>query len=238
VRLPEALQRGRFLGRLNRVRSDAPTLVLSDENWLGSTPDALAPEPYPRFERILGGLRPLLSAAPVKVFLAIRSMDTFLPSAYAEMLRFHPDQPSFETLAAARREAGGSWLGLIRRLRDFFPDAPLTVWRYEDYAGSPKTFMSAICGCDVGEPPKRTAPSATRTPSAESVRAAESLKLRGLPLREYMAAAQEALKPSASSEKFSPLSLDDKAFFRRRYEEDVDALSRMEGVELIQPAHA
>ena len=223
----------RLFGRLNRLRRGAETMVISDERWLSGVPDALAPEPYPELERPLRAMAPLLRRADLRLFLGVRNMATFLPSAYVEALRFFPDTPPFEAVARARRESGASWLGPVRRLKALFPRAPLTIWRYEDYRGRRREILSALCGCDVGKPPDPPEPAATRSPSAEAVAEAEALTRLGLPRKEYLRRAQATLT-LRSGGKFAPFAEEERRWFERRYEEDLAALSDMPGVTLLR----
>jgi hypothetical protein len=236
--------RARARGRMARLRGGGRVLVLSDERWLSGIPGALAPDPYPDPERQLAPVLPLLRAAPrLRLLVALRDMGTHLPSAYAESLRFFPDTPPFAEAVAARLAAGASWLPAIERLRALFPEAPLTLWRYEGYRGRARAVLAEICGADPGPLPELAVPRATRSPRAADVAAVEATTGPGAAgaggtggdaaRRAHARRMREALDGGREGPRFALEDAAARAAFSARYAADLEALGAMRGVRLL-----
>jgi hypothetical protein len=234
---PRRLEGGaaRMRGRMARLRTGAPVLVISDERWLSGIPGALAPDPYPDPERQLAPVLPLLRAAPrLRLFVGLRDMGTHLPSAWCEALRFFPDTPPFEEVVAARLAAGASWLPALGRLRTLLPEAPLTVWRYEDYRENARAVLAAVYGADPGPLPEMAVPSATRSPRAEDVAAACRVVAEGLPRRDYARRVAALLDGGREGPRFALEDAGIRASLSAAYAADLDALAAMDGVTLLR----
>jgi hypothetical protein len=97
------------------------TWLFSDENILGTTANGLHMYPDPAH-----ALR-YFRDCELRVFLCVRSYDTFLASAYGERLWRHPCQPFPGELPARR------WTDMVADLQHGLPGIPIYIWRYEDY---------------------------------------------------------------------------------------------------------
>lgn len=223
----------RMKGRLDLLRSGQPCVLVSDENWIGGMGDALAPDPYPDLRDKLRGIAPLYEGRVEGVFFAIRNMADCLPSAYAEALRFHTKFVGFERYLRARMRAGGSWVGVIERLRAAFPGIPITVWRYEDYRGNAHSLLNTLTGLDLPAPPDLREPARTRSPSASAIAAIETLSRKAQDRWRYMEDVQRALAADTDTDKYRPLSPEDMAWFTKRYENDVNQIAALPEVTLL-----
>lgn len=141
------------------TRSDAPVVLLSEENWLGPIEDTCICPVYPNLERRLK----TISRTNAIAFLSVRNPADFAASAYSEALRHAADKVSLERTREAFLSAKDVWLGLVERIRDFFPD--LRVWRYEDYRGNEEAYISMLAGTRVTVPLIADPAETTRLPA-------------------------------------------------------------------------
>ena len=203
-------------------------LAISDENLLGDISDVLNPRLYPRLARRLAVLAPLAEGREVHLFLAIRPLDRVWASAYAEALRHHRPRPGrLAALEAAAIADPPSWLDPIARLRDTFPRAAVTVWRYEDYRTHGRAIAGLFLGRDPGWLPDLPPPRWTISPGPAGVRAAEQVTLP-MPgnLRRKRIAGLYAAHPAAEEGPFAPFGRDAVLRLQERYSADLEALDR------------
>ena len=152
--------------------------ALGGEHPRGARSSMLAAPFYPQAALQRGAARePRGSGRRSMFFLSIRSYDTLLPSAYAEIAearaaaagRLRGDPGA----AARRRRRAGSTscrASAPRRRR-----CRSRIWRQEDYRANAQAIMEAVCGCALGALPEISDPTWTRSPSAEAIAAAEAL---------------------------------------------------------------
>lgn len=172
---PPRHDRARFDSGLAELRTGGATILVSEENIIGEACAAIADPLYPDLVARLGMLRALIGRrARVRLFFAIRDMGDFLPSAYAEALRFFPVDGTFESVLAPALAEPPRWRDVIGRIRRTWPEAPVTVWRYEDYQPNAHAILSRLVGADPGALPAIPRPARTMTPSAAAVRAVEA----------------------------------------------------------------
>lgn len=211
------------------LRLGPETVVLSEENILG-IPDHILRVPfYPQAALTIARLATLGTGAgaDLVLFLSIRGYDTLLPSAYAESLKFRPPR-RIDSRVGPR--AGGfdtgelmartpSWYDLVALIRRAAPGAPLRIWRQEDYRANAEAIMAEVCGVELGPLPDISDPSWTRSPTAEGIRAAETLD-PGLGMderRERVA----ALYAASEGERYRPWSAAERDELRARYAADL-----------------
>lgn len=151
-------------------------LIISEENILGNCAEVCAIDPYyhtyPSFIRILSNL------APTTLYLSIRSFDKVFSGAYATALRFIPhfaiDQ---QRRVLQQLEAGvmPSWIPLISRLLDQYPNAELKIWCQEEYALQPQFFINELLGFSEINLPEIGRTSDTETPNYKGVEVVEKI---------------------------------------------------------------
>ena len=106
-------------------------LVVSEENLLGKIVSEKLPGLYPEAGLNAARLFERTHLTPSKLFLTVRSYETFLPSAFA-MESCFADRPAPQSaFRAVASDPGNGWLGVIRRLSQRFPGVPLVVWPHE-----------------------------------------------------------------------------------------------------------
>lgn len=197
------------------VRSSAPVAIVSEENWLGRSEEGCVFPLYPALERRL-----TVVARPNSVaFLSIRNPADFAASAYSEALRHTPNEVSLEATRSMFLSNGSPWLGLVQRIRRFFPR--LQVWRYESYRENEQTYISMLAGTRVTVPniadPIRT----ERLPS-ETIEALERIRLAGRPVPKA-----GTLRPPTNPTRFEMFNEDEKLKLTQAYHRDLEALKRM-----------
>lgn len=223
-----AARRRALTDRLRGLRRGGATVALSEENLIGSSLGLLGPEPYPTCGPMIRWLALLGEGAELRLFLAIRSFDALLPSAYAEASRRHAVPGGFERVRARAAAEPPSWAGLIDRLRRAAPKAELRVWRYEDYAAHAREAATLFLGLDPGPLDMDRRPQSTATPSAAAVAEAERLPT-GLSTAEREARTREiyARLPATGPEtKFNPFTAPERARLRDRYARDLEEIDR------------
>jgi hypothetical protein len=219
---------------LGPLRRGPEVVLLSNEDLLGWTDEALVTSPYPRAATRLRAVRAAAEGAAVALFLAVRGWDGLLPSAYAQMLRHGPAPGGFAALAARVTREGPAWSALAARLTALFPGATLTVWRQEDYRTNAAAILETVVGAPLGPLPAVAPPARTRAPSAAAIAAAEALD-PGLPPEAWRrrVAALFADDP-AEGRAYAPLDTATRAALQARYAEDLARLAGLERVRLLR----
>lgn len=230
---------GRALGAavtraLAPLRRGPDIVILSNEDLLGWTDEALAASPYPRAESRLRAVRAVTDGAEVALFLAVRGWDALLPSAYAQLLRHGPVPGGFAALATRVMQETPAWSDLATRLTALFPDTTLTVWRQEDYRANAAVILEAVVGAPLGPLPAIAPPARTRAPSAAAIAAAEALD-PGLPADAWRrrVAALFADDP-ADGAAYAPIDAATRAALQARYAEDLAQLAALPRVRLLR----
>jgi hypothetical protein len=114
--------------------ADLQICAISDENLIGGCRKAFDQTGfYPRIGMRLKMLRRLLPEAPTRVFFAVRSPETFIPSAYCEVLVHAQTYIPFSTFFAGATPTRLLWYPVIEVIQRTFPDSQIVVWCYEDF---------------------------------------------------------------------------------------------------------
>lgn len=212
----------RHLSRHVRVRGP---MAFSEENLLGTTRGILGGTLYPRLWR-MHLIAQLSRVAPLHLFLTIRSLDAYLPSAYAEALKGAPlSRAEFREAVALFAARSHHWTGLLARLVKIAPDARIEVWNFDDYSANWRELHRSLIGVPLKTLPDMPRPSRTRTPGEAAIRLAEADRTPPGPARAdrirgmYMRDIDEG-----KTARFDPLGADEKAHFRSLYEDDLAAM--------------
>lgn len=213
--------------RLRRCMPKSGPLVFSEEDLLGFTSMIFDGRLYPDLagvERIARMAR----SAPLKLFMAVRCLDSFLPSAYAEALKGHPgNRTGLLSIAEAWATRPPLWADVLDRLQAAAPKARIEVWNYADYAAHWPVLHRALAGIDLPHMPDTGRPTRTRTPSAAAIAAAERLDLpagraRAERVREIYAADIAA----GAEPRFDPLGDHHKQALRAAFAHDLAEIER------------
>ena len=223
----------RFARDLDGLRAGPGRILISEENLPGETDAAVGAGPYPDLVPRLRLLRALLEGVSrraghrdpaIHLLLCIRDMGSFLPSVYAEALKFFPVPRPFETAMGAALQTPPRWCDVVQGIRKAMPRARLTVWRYEDYQANSRDILALLAGTDPGPLPDLPRPTQTMTPSAAAVRAVEAMAdLDMLPFHARIARVREAYSAAPANPDhpaFRPLSDAQLARCTRAYEAD------------------
>ncbi len=162
--------RGRV--RLNldmSARRGVDTLVVSDENMIGSMRAALQAEKlYPfigeRMARIYDAFGPV-----TRVSLQIRSLDHWWASALSFLIARGvalPERAALTTIAAQDR----SWRHVISDLACACPGAEICVTTFENFADLPDELFTALTGLRDAPPVENGAPWRNRSPDLDALR--------------------------------------------------------------------
>lgn len=228
----------RFERALDGLRAGPPTVLLSDEDLLGYSRDQLAQPLYPKF-RALHLVRHLAGRAErTTLFLAIRSLDGLLPSAYAQALKAEPYPPgSLEALCRRFAAAPPSWVELIERIQAAVPGAELKVWRYEQYRDHWRAIIAAYAGHPVGTLPEVPPVKGTASPAPRAIAEAERLDPR-LPQDQRILKVRSiyAASPAGAEHgRLAPLSDAEAGRLAARYAEDLATIRARWPEMLIDP---
>lgn len=176
VWLGGAPMRREIEGRLARRTPLLPRMILSEEDILGPAAAPLAPLIYPRAGFRLRALASALVARDGGgIWLSVRSLDRFLPAAYATALKHGALPFDSAALKARALAAPPDWSILVARLCRAAPGVPLTVWDYADYRTNTHAIITDLTGVALAGMPVIADPVATRTPDAAAIRIAETL---------------------------------------------------------------
>ncbi|MFO7856968.1 MAG: hypothetical protein R6V44_17460 [Paracoccaceae bacterium] len=221
---PRAERRRRLRAEFDTLRRRGGTVAFSEENLLGASRQLLGRRIYPKARTIAGFLALLGQGENVlHLFLGVRSWDTLLPSAYAEMLRRRrPPSGGFGAVRARTLAEPPRWSDLVARLKAGAPKATLTLWRYEDYEAHAREAAGLFLGVDPGPMDDVPRPRGTATPSAEAVAEAEALSVR-MTAQRRVEAVQEIFTrlPAEAGGKFQPFAAAERERLREAYEEDL-----------------
>jgi hypothetical protein len=187
------------------------TWLLSDENILGNSANVRRMYLEP------GRALSYFADCDLSLFMAIRSYETFLPSAWGERLWRHPFEP-FEPAIPERR-----WTDIVADLQDALPGVPIQVWRYEDYRENAHAIIQAYAGGAVERfPPELPTP----PKSGFSAAAIEALSRYAgrYPGRRRIRRIRQRYPVGDAHARFDPWTEEQKAILRALYAEDVEAL--------------
>ena len=120
-------------------------VTISEENLLGEADNARSGKPYPFARDYLGLLKDALPDRPIEIYLAVRAYPDFISSLFGEALKHgHYLWPAhFRSIYSS---AQGVWPEVIASIQDVFPQARLTVWRYEDFGRLEDELLSRLSG--------------------------------------------------------------------------------------------
>ncbi|MEQ8897507.1 MAG: hypothetical protein RID23_10475 [Roseovarius sp.] len=212
----------------------APTLVLMDENILGSTDRKMLMRKtrlYPWAHHRLGRILALFPDHDIEIGLAIRSPATFLPSCWSESLHHGPFEP-FRRFIKGVDPLSLGWAALAQRLHDAAPHARIVAWRYEDY---PRLFASLTTRL-LGPAAAATVSPVDRVmrPGLSS-EAADWLSQQPDPDKDTVLAARKRFPKTSGAPGLNPWTGPEHAAMAAAYSADIDTLAAHPHVELVTP---
>ena len=121
-------------------------LLLAEESWVGRTPDAFGADMlYGEIAENAGHVVELFAHNSPKISLSLRNPAVFLHHVYHASNMKQYVGPFLERVAPEEI----SWLPTIEALRKAAPDAPLTLWCYEDSPLIWPRLMRHLTGLDL-----------------------------------------------------------------------------------------
>lgn len=187
------------------------TWLFSDENILGNSADVQR-----MYRRPAEALR-YFTDGDLELFMAIRSYDSFLPSAWGERLWRHSFEP-FEPTLPDRR-----WTDVVADLQAALPGVPIHMWRYEDYRDHANEIIRFYAAEAVESFPPPLASPPKSGFSAKAI--AELSQYAGTyPGRRRIRRARERYPVGPEYPRFDPWSDEQKRKLQAMYAEDIEAL--------------
>lgn len=222
------LRTERLTAPLQKLRSGPDRVIVSEEQILGRLGQLVYGQPYNKQGYIGALLGRLSQQADVHLFLSLRSYESFLPSAYAQVIRYHPAPAGgFDTVRKTFDAQGMSWLALVKNLRRAVPKASLTLWRYEDYQPNADQILDTLCGFSIPNPPDVPPPSRTRAGATPAVAAAEALPPDLAPKDRKARVAEIYNDPTFDGPRFDPFTPAEKTALRDRYNREWEEICRL-----------
>lgn len=218
---------------------EAGRLVISDENLIGSSRHVMERKQlYYMFAERMTCLSEVLGDRQPEFYFCIRNFADFFASAYCETLRAGPLR-SFNGPKRKLYARRHSWCEMIETLRETFPDAPITVWRYEDFRALENRCLNEICGIEPDDEIRYKTPEAVARVSFSHRMVDELLKMTK---REGVEKARAAIPdldkqfPKGDSyAAYDPWKSHQRAALDKMYADDVAAIeTRFPGI-LMKP---
>jgi len=202
-------------------------IIVSDENLLGSCPDAVhTGHLYGAAMTRLSQLSRVLQGHDVTLFLSVRSYDTFIPSLYCEALRWMDEFVPFRDFEKRINFASFCWPSLHRRVTTVLQPSAQKIWLYEDFRANAETIVRALAfdfagALDFDLPGDlKAAMSQAAVERLEKLSREVGPKAAGLQIR----AVDAALPKAAGQSAFSPWPESERGRLRSLYDEDCRAL--------------
>lgn len=220
------------------IRGLGDDLLISEENIIGNAGKILNNPLYSGEHLKIACFMDLIPPQDsVRLFVAIRCLDTLAPSAYAQSLRLKRPEFAFSDIRESILASTPSWFEFVVRIMAAAPRATLTAWRYEDYRRNRDAITRRVCGVDPGPLPDLPVPQQTRTPGRDAIAAAESLPrtLAGDAWRAEVArifAESDATVPA-----FAPFSGAEISHLQLAYQTDIERISELPSVDVMAFPH-
>lgn len=233
VWLGRAVLRRNIEARISEHNALQPRMILSEENILGNSAAPLQPRFYPHAGfRMRALASALMAGGKGGIWLSVRSLDEFLPAAYATALKHIPLAFDAETLKRKALDAPPDWGDLVARLARAAPGVPITVWDYADYRANCRAIIQDITGVTLSTLPELPDPPETKTPDAAAIRAAEALPRGG---NRYRRAARIAeIYEAAKGPRFTLFTAEEADRLKALHNRQLAAIRKMPDVRVLQ----
>lgn len=121
-----------------------PNLIISDENMIGHLDQLINKNLiYPWSHFRLARFFRLLPTHEFEMFVGLRNLATYLPSAYVENL-LHAKYQTFESFMNHSNPWDFSWATMMRRFGNMSAGRKFNVWQYEDYGSIKSEIVSQM----------------------------------------------------------------------------------------------
>jgi hypothetical protein len=205
------------------IRKGMNSVIISEENIIGSSIDLLKYPLYPNIDENLAALEKSIGNDNVILYVSIRKYSEILISAYAQALRdgnVVGEISDYLDLYCGSKYP--NWTDAVIRIRKAFPQARLHVWDMEYYSRNKFDLLEKMAGIplsrqDIGISRQ------TRTPSAASIAAARAIN-PGLSVEVRRSMAAAIFDADTYEEKYAPLTEAQISFLDTRYAKEITAL--------------
>jgi hypothetical protein len=213
-----------FDDHTRHIRNNAATVLVSEENIIGTAGDLLCNTLYPQIERNISAWVKLFENNTVDVLFSIRSYASLLVSAYTQMIREGKSISSihqyYENFLLISRP---NWSNVVDRILLAWPNVNLRVWSLEKYSQHKFEILERVTGCKILRN-EIGIPSGTRTPSAQTVQKAlridQSLTKKDRKLEIAKLYAEDDFK-----DKYAPFNENEIEFLTALYRMDLAKIS-------------
>lgn len=201
-------------------------LLISEENLLGGVSGLLTSPLYPKLEKNLRLLSILKNNSKIQLFMATRSFDTLLPSAYGQQARMgKARQGAFDIVKKAALKNPPRWSQVVERIIEVFDVSQLKIWKYEDYKDHRQQVLALLCANRLVSFPHIPPPVSTRSPSAEAIAYLEKIS-SSLPKHRKKATGSQVCLEDTGKGVYQPFSPGEIAMLRASYCEDLLMLEK------------
>ncbi|MEM7688756.1 MAG: hypothetical protein AAF291_07015 [Pseudomonadota bacterium] len=209
-------------------------ITISDENLLGEAHDCFSGQVYPSAPIYLNLLKDALPDRPVEILLCVRSYASFLSSLYGESLRHGHflRMVRFQEMHATGKKL---WPNLVRVIHQAFPEATISVWRYEDFARLEDQVLSRMTGLAPEAIVKPSQSDILPSASSDAILAfVEEAKSLSYTQRQFRMLALQISHPRGQgSGKFSLWDGAQKAQLADEYDADIESLKKVGYVQFL-----
>ncbi|WP_306113002.1 MULTISPECIES: hypothetical protein [unclassified Roseovarius] len=220
----------------------AGRIILSDENMAGHCGHCVKRGVLYRWRRKLIETFSAQFPYPVsEVYLGVRNYADFFASAYVEYLRsvqerWFIDEPVFRRNVL---ENMPSWHNVLKSIVTLFPEARVTVWKYEDFRALDTEILGLLCGPDIDVSKLKEPKDKNKRPTASGRAVAELLKLiheRGAAhALDERVALQERYPRGKKYGGYDPWTAQERAHLTHVYERDIDDIRANPAIHLLEP---
>lgn len=219
-----------FIDQLIEARRAGKTVLVSDENLIGSVADTIHyPRPYYNAGHKIALHSERLDCKNPDVFLCIRDYATYAVSLYCEYLRHHP-YLSFEIFYQSFVATQFSWVQLVEDILRSVPECRLHVWSFSNYREVVGRVITEMTGLPDTALPK-TSNNTRDSFSAITMTCIEKLStvLDFRSLHKAADALAATFPRNETNAKYDPLPTSEALFQKSRFLDDLKAISAMGG---------
>lgn len=216
-------------------------LLLSEENVMGHPGQCALPGLLYRFpKRFATCFAEGLPYPVTEIFVSIRNYADFFSACYVEFLRSASEDRFIPPEIMRYKVMGNmpSWISLIELVQECFPNARITVWRYEDFRPLSSMIFARMALAKVHNKKRAKSDSILRVTASQQA-VDQMLKVF---IEEGPGAAIEAFRQlqfleqsDVASARFDPWSQKERAHLTRIYNKDWQALCNASWVETLVP---
>ena len=224
------------------LETEAGRIILSDENMAGHCGHCVKRGVLYRWRRKLIEAFAAQFPYPVaEIYLGVRNYADFFASAYVEYLRsvqgqWFVDEPVFRRNVLQNMP---SWHNILKSVVTLFPEARVTVWKYEDFRKLDQEILHLLCGPDVDVAKLKEPKDKNKRPTASGRAVAELLTLIHSKGAEYAlnerVALQEKYPRGKEYGSYDPWTERERRHLTQIYERDIEDIRANPAISVLEP---